>query len=130
MLKLRELVIAQPLEQELSKGRVLELYLNLVELGPQVYGMGAGSRYHFGLPVSVLTSAEGAFLGAILPGPRVAFNPRTRLVKVHERAAHLIKLLGLRNVLTETEVTDALVELEHLGGVESSTEAAVSPPGN
>lgn len=114
--KLRELVIARRLEQELTKGRILELYLNVVELGPLVYGMGAGSRYHFDLPVTILTPAESAFLAAILPGPRVAYNPETRPVKVRQRAARLIKLLGLRKILTESEIADSLEELEQLGG--------------
>jgi len=114
--KLRELVIAQRIERELSKGRILELYLNVVELGPLVYGMGHGARYHFELPVGLLTPAEAAFLAAILPGPRVAFNPVTKPAKVRQRAARLIKLLGLRDILTETEVADALVELGQLGG--------------
>lgn len=120
--KLRELVIAQRLEQELTKGRILELYLNVVELGPLVYGMGQGSRFHFDLPVTVLTPAESAFLTAILPGPRVAFNPDTKLARVRQRAARLINLLGLRNILSETEVADALVELAHLGGPPPATE--------
>jgi monofunctional glycosyltransferase len=113
--KLRELVIAQSLEHELSKGRILELYLNLVELGPLVYGVEAGARYHFDLPVSILTPAEGAWLAAILPGPRQAYNPQLHPVKVRQRAARLIKLLGLRHILTETEVADARDELEQLG---------------
>jgi monofunctional glycosyltransferase len=114
--KLRELVISQLIERELTKGRILELYLNLVELGPRVYGMGQGARYHFDLPVSALTPAEGAFLAAILPGPRVAYNPQIKPDKVRQRAARLLKLLGLRNILSETEIADALVELGHLGG--------------
>ena len=122
--KLRELVIAQRLEHELTKGRILELYLNAVELGPLVYGVGAGSHFHFDLPVSILTPAEGAFLAAILPGPRVAFNPALKLDKVRKRAARLITLLGLRHILTEAEVADSLDELEYIGG-ERMSEPAV-----
>lgn len=129
--KLRELVIAQRLEHELTKGRILELYLNVVELGPLVYGMGAGARYHFDLPVPILTPAESAFLAAILPGPRVAFNPQTKPVKVRQRAARLIRLLGLRNILTEDEVADAQAELEELGGprvIAGEADAAADQP--
>jgi len=115
--KLRELVIATRLEQELTKGRILELYLNLVELGPLVYGVGAGARYHFGLPVSDLSPAQSAFLAAILPGPRVAYNPRTKPEKVRQRAARLLKLLGLRKILGEAEVVAALIELGEIGRV-------------
>jgi monofunctional biosynthetic peptidoglycan transglycosylase len=125
--KLREMVLAQRLEQELTKGRILELYLNVVELGPLVYGMGAGALYHFDLPVSILTPAESAFLAAILPGPRVAFNPETKPAKVRQRAARLIKLLGLRNILTEIEIADAEEELERLGGARTTTDVFDTP---
>jgi monofunctional biosynthetic peptidoglycan transglycosylase len=118
--KLREVVIAQRLEQELTKGRILELYLNVVELGPLVYGMGHGARHHFGKPVYLLTPAEGTFLAAILPGPRVAFNPELRAAKVRQRAAQLLKILGLRHILSETEIADALVQLGRLGGPRSA----------
>ena len=114
--KLRELVIAQRMERELTKGRILELYLNLVEVGPLVYGMGHGASYHFGKPVGALTPAEAAFLAAMLPGPRVAFNPESKAAKVRQRAARLINILALRRLLDETEVADALVQLGQLGG--------------
>jgi len=114
--KLRELVLATRMERELTKGRILELYLNVVELGPLVYGFGHAAEYHFGMPVAYLTPAEVAFLAATLPGPRVAFNPRNKLIKVRRRAARLIKLLGLRNILDETEVNDALVQIGQLDG--------------
>ncbi len=114
--KLREVVIAQQLEQELTKGRILELYLNVVELGPLVYGMGQGARYHFGKPLHLLSPAEATFLAAILPGPRVAYNPVLQTAKVRQRAARLIKLLGLRHILSEKEIADALVQLGQLGG--------------
>ncbi len=125
--KLREVVIAQHLEQELTKGRILELYLNVVELGPMVYGMGHGARYHFGKPVSLLTPAEGTFLAAMLPGPRVAFNPELRAAKVRQRAAQLLKILGLRHILSETEIADALVQMGQLGGPRSPG-SATRPP--
>ena len=114
--KLRELVIALRMEEELTKGRILELYLNVVELGPLVYGVGHGARYHFNSPVEFLSPAESAFLAAILPGPRVAFNPRTKATKVRKRATRLLGLLGLRKILTEEEINDALIALEQLGG--------------
>lgn len=113
--KLRELVIAKRLEKELTKGRILELYMNVVELGPLVYGFGHGARYHFGTSVGNLSPAEGAFLVAVLPGPRQAFNPETRFAKVQQRAGRLLKLLAQRKILDETELADALVQLGQVG---------------
>ncbi len=114
--KLREMLLAQRLESELTKDRILELYMNLVELGPLVYSVGHGARYHFDKPVSLLTPAEATFLVAMLPGPRVAYNPVTRANKVRQRAARLLKLLGLRGILSEAEIANALVQLGRLGG--------------
>ncbi len=114
--KLRELVLARRMEEGLSKGRILELYLNVVELGPLVYGAGHGARHHFGKPASALTPAESAFLAAMLPGPRIAFNPETRAPKVRQRAARILDLLGRRHLLSEDEIVDGLVQLGRLGG--------------
>lgn len=114
--KLREMVIAVRLERELTKGRILELYLNVVELGPLVYGMGHGARYHFDKPVHMLTPAEAAFLAAMLPGPRVAYNPETKAAKVRQRAERLLNLLRLRQIITEDEIAEALIQLDNLGG--------------
>ena len=55
--------------------KVKELYLNVIELGPMVYGIGHGARYYFGKDAARLTPRECAFLAAMLPGPRLAYNP-------------------------------------------------------
>lgn len=114
--KLRELPIAWRLEEELTKGRILELYLNVVELGPRVFGVGHGARHHFGKPASQLTPAECAFVAAILPGPRVAYNPQLKPAKVKSRAARILKLMRGRGVLDEAGYAAALDQLPSLFG--------------
>ena len=60
-----------PLEELiLPKRRILELYLNVVEWGPGVYGAEAAARYHYGVPASRIGRDQGARLAAILPSPR------------------------------------------------------------
>ncbi|XSG81944.1 MAG: monofunctional biosynthetic peptidoglycan transglycosylase [Methyloligella sp. ZOD6] len=54
-----------------GKPRVMEIYLNVVEWGPGVFGAEAAARYHFGKPASQLTPREGALLAAALPNPGV-----------------------------------------------------------
>jgi monofunctional glycosyltransferase len=54
----------------LSKRRILELYLNVVEWGPGVFGAEAAARYHYGVPASRTGREQGARLAAILPSPR------------------------------------------------------------
>ena len=58
------------LELCLPKRRILEIYLNVAEFGPGIYGVGAASRYYFGKAPSRLTDREAALLAAILPSPR------------------------------------------------------------
>jgi monofunctional biosynthetic peptidoglycan transglycosylase len=52
------------------KERILEVYLNVVELGDGVFGVEAASRHHFGRPAARLSAAEAALLAAMLPTPR------------------------------------------------------------
>ena len=68
--KLVELLAASQIERELGKKRILELYLNIVELGPGIYGVGDGARAWFGKPVSALTPGESLWLVMCLPSPR------------------------------------------------------------
>lgn len=68
--KLREIVIAWQLEQALSKKRIFELYLNVVEWGQEIYGAEAASRNYFSKPASQLSPREAATLAALLPNPR------------------------------------------------------------
>jgi len=68
--KIRELFIAMQLERELSKQRILELYLNTVEWGDGIYGCEAAARHYFNKHASRLNRFESAYLAAILPSPR------------------------------------------------------------
>ena len=68
--KLRELIIARRLEGELTKQRILELYLNVIEWGNGVFGAEAAARHHFGVSAAQLSPAQAARLAAMLPRPR------------------------------------------------------------
>ncbi len=57
------------LELCLPKARIIEIYLNVAELGPGIYGFGAASAYYFGRPPSRLSDHEAALLAAVLPNP-------------------------------------------------------------
>lgn len=69
--KMREALITRTLEHSLTKARILELYLNVVEWGHHVYGAEAAARHHFGKSADALTREEAALLAAILPAPRL-----------------------------------------------------------
>lgn len=68
--KVKEAAIAWRLERHLSKDRILELYLNIIEWGPGVYGAGAGSRHYFHKPPWDLNFCECVLLAAIIPSPK------------------------------------------------------------
>lgn len=74
--KLRELFLARRLERELSKRRILELYLNVIELGHGVFGVDAAARHYFGVPVWQLPPARSREIAATIPSPRT-HNPAT-----------------------------------------------------
>jgi monofunctional biosynthetic peptidoglycan transglycosylase len=57
------------LELGLPKRRILEIYLNIVELGPQTFGVEAASQRFFGKPAARLEAREAALLAAVLPNP-------------------------------------------------------------
>ncbi len=94
----REAVYTYFLERELSKKRILEIYLNIIEWGDGVYGAEAAARTYFKKSASDLTKDEAAFLSAMIPSPLNVFNPvknRKRVVrrqKVILRGMNSIKL--------------------------------------
>jgi len=98
----KEALLTWQLERQLSKRRILELYLNVVEFGPGLYGVGAASQRYFGKAPADLDDAEAAQLAAVLPKPSTwrpgSASPayRRRVVAIQrrmERAAFLWKLI-------------------------------------
>jgi monofunctional biosynthetic peptidoglycan transglycosylase len=67
--KLREMAYALQLERQLDKAQILELYLNVVDWGPGLRGIGAASCYYFGIPPAELSPDQSARLVALLPSP-------------------------------------------------------------
>lgn len=68
--KLVEWTLAPVAEVVLGKQRILELYLNLIEWGPGVYGAEAAARYHYREPAAALSREQAARLAACVPAPR------------------------------------------------------------
>jgi monofunctional biosynthetic peptidoglycan transglycosylase len=123
--KVKELYLAKRMEQELSKGRIIELYLNVIELGPMVYGIGHGARYYFGKDASALTPRECAFLAAMLPGPRLAYNPYKNLGRVLQRSNMILRLLSGKGVLSQAEYQAALAETPNVGRMQKKVDESI-----
>jgi hypothetical protein len=67
--KLEEAALALLLDSTLGKSRELEIYLNVIEWGPGIYGLGPAARYYFDRRPSQLTPRQMAFLVVLIPGP-------------------------------------------------------------
>jgi hypothetical protein len=72
--KLQELFLAWHLENVLPKARILELYLNIVEFGPGIYGITHASAHFFGKRPADLNLLESAYLAALLPSPKARYR--------------------------------------------------------
>jgi len=72
--KLQELFLAWHLENVLSKERILEIYMNIVELGPGIYGITQASEHFFGKHPYDLTLLESAYLATLLPSPKARYR--------------------------------------------------------
>jgi monofunctional biosynthetic peptidoglycan transglycosylase len=91
--KLREWAIARRLERKLSKRRILELYLNVVEFGPRTWGAEAAARRYFGKPAGDLSREEAATLAAIIPSPGT-YDPVRHPKRVARRARRILRWMG------------------------------------
>jgi monofunctional glycosyltransferase len=88
-----EVAITLPMEVLWSKRRIMEIYLNIAEWGPGVFGAEAASQFHFSKPASRLTPREAALLAVALPNPfdRVAGNPGAGTKRLAERIESRVK---------------------------------------
>jgi monofunctional biosynthetic peptidoglycan transglycosylase len=91
----REAVYTYFLEKDLSKKRILELYLNIIEWGDGVYGAEAASRNYFRKSASQLTAQEAAYLSAMIPSPLNVFNPKKNPKRVTRRQKAILRGMGL-----------------------------------
>lgn len=105
--KLQELAITFLLESALGKDRILEIYLNIIEWGPELRGLRSAARRYFGREPQELTPAQMAFLVAIIPGP----------IKYQSSFARGTPGPGLRSLidalLTKLRSVDAIGEEEY-----------------
>lgn len=90
--KVKEAVTAYRLEAALGKDRILALYLNVAEMGPEIWGVEAASRYYFDRPASRLSLDQAAALAGMLPFP-LRSNPAFRPGRMQYRQHLILRLL-------------------------------------
>jgi len=89
--KAKEAAITYFLERSLSKCRILEIYLNVIEWGDGVYGAEAAAQVYFHKPAASLTPAEAAYLSAMIPSPLNVFNPQKNPRRVQRRQRVILR---------------------------------------
>jgi monofunctional glycosyltransferase len=92
--KMKEIIIAWQLEHALSKTRIFEIYLNVVEWGRNIYGAESASRHYFGKSAADLDPLEAATLVALLPNPRTT---RDKSI-LHRRNLVLTRLANVGHI--------------------------------
>lgn len=93
MRKGQEALITYFMERNLSKRRILEIYLNVIEWGDGIYGAEAASEFYFHKPAANLNVREAAFLSAMIPNPRTVFNPTVNPKRVARRQRVILRLI-------------------------------------
>ena len=87
----QEAILTIFLEHSLTKRRILELYLNVIEWGDGIYGAEAASQRYFHKPAAALSVNEAAFLSAMIPNPRTVFNPQVNARRVARRQRIILR---------------------------------------
>jgi monofunctional biosynthetic peptidoglycan transglycosylase len=87
----QEAALTIMLERTLTKRRILEIYLNVIEWGDGIYGAEAAAQHYFHKPASALSVNEAAFLSAMIPNPRTVFNPLVNPKRVARRQRIILR---------------------------------------
>jgi len=113
--KVQEVLLTWWLESALSKAEILELYLNIIEYGPGVYGITQASQHYFGRHPRELTPAESAYLACILPNPKglqASYDQGSLTSAMRNRLTRFLRHLNERGRIDETALAYGLAELE------------------
>jgi membrane peptidoglycan carboxypeptidase len=110
--KLQELFLTWYLEQNLPKERIFEIYLNAIEFGPGIYGIGRAMRHYFGKPPREATAREAVFFSSILPSPKrryVHYCHGQLTEKWEQYLDRILRRMHERDRLTDAEYAAAIV---------------------
>ena len=111
--KLQEAVLTMYLEQALTKEQILELYLNIVEFGPNIYGIGPAARAYFNASPSSLSLGQALYVTSLLPNPKQQHFEASGVVSAgHMRYLHkLMEIAHRRHHVTDAELEEGLAEI-------------------
>lgn len=123
--KIREVLLARRIEQELGKDEILELYLNHIYFGAGRYGIEEAARGYFGKHANALTLAEAALIAGLAPAPN-AYNPRVDLDAALRRRTFVLAQLRAKGFVSQADHDAASVEPVKLAPV-AETDDAIAP---
>jgi monofunctional biosynthetic peptidoglycan transglycosylase len=126
--KARELFIARRLEAELSKARIFEIYLNVIEWGDGVWGAEAAAQRYFGVPASALTREQASLLAAGIINPR-ELNPSRGGSRLRRRQQMILARMSKADPLTSAAVVPDERPLKMSDGLENRRDE-VTPDGS
>ncbi len=125
--KLKELLITRRLEAALTKRRILEIYLNVIEWGDGIFGAEAAARAYFGKPASALAPDEAALLAGAIINPR-EHSPARPTRRLLRRQQIIVRRMGIKPESQPSAPTSA-TESPHSGdAVVGFAPANQSPP--
>jgi penicillin-binding protein 1A len=104
--KFTEAFLARRIEKQLSKAKILEIYLNRIYFGEGYYGISAAANGYFGKPVTELTIGESAILAGMPKSPN-AYSPRRHPERSRERRDYVLGRMAIENFITDVQ-RDAL----------------------
>lgn len=107
--KLLEMALARRIEQNLSKEKIMELYLNRVYFGGGLYGAEAASKGYFGVPADQMTAAQAAVLAGLLKSPN-SLSPWTNLQAAKVNRDYVLKQMRDLGFLTSEAYHKAVAE--------------------
>jgi hypothetical protein len=110
--KLQEAVLTMYLEQELTKEQILELYFNVVEFGPMIYGIGPAARYYFSGSARELSLGQALYISSIMPNPKIQhFGAGAAVAPAWmSYLRKLMKIARDRDHITDEELDEGLRE--------------------
>ena len=120
--KFKEALLTMQLEKHFSKDEILERYLNVVEFGKNLYGIGPAAQFYFKKKPAELTAAEGAFLAFLLPDPKkyaVSFQKHQLTPFAFRQTSEIIDRLHRFGKLSDSELAIAKNEVQNMFGGQS-----------
>jgi len=107
--KFNEILLAMKIDKELSKEKILELYLNKIYLGNRAYGVGAAANIYYGKPLKELSLGELAMIAGLPQAPSTQ-NPIANPVAAKKRRDHVLERLREENYITANQYQEAIKE--------------------